>query len=736
MMSDDRPLLNPVLRLNMEAKPKEAGGGGKGRDSVVTRRLPRQQRVLSLAASEIYERRGSICAFAGRIHLFAKMFVEDSLAPSHTPGDLFDKINGCQLVAPMKAGYLVECASAQLPRLMATIRNPTSFAVKSDISRVESLGELTVEDRLDHKDVEQLWNAASKDDGGRDFIVWLAPFQDTGAQEALLTEVDRLTRERMLLPTAGEGNVVRGRSLSLPQGSSIAQALRTYRNTGIGRAVVRVPNPKALNALLASGISHRIDPVRSIRGSAPGEGVEPTPPLKVSNEPIVGVIDGGLHAQSYKAAEAWRATPFVSDSIANKKHGNAVSSLVVQGHAWNKNRVLPSLDCRIGSVQAVPRNDVQHDLDEHDLIEYRAAVVREHPETRVWNISANYDEGDDDRVSFLGMELSALSRAANILPVISVGNRKNGILGRPTPPADCEAGIVVGGRLATKDGKPDKACTSCLAGPCPEGMMKPDVSWFSELRVIGGGSAKGSSYPTALVSSLAAHTFANLKEPTPDLVKALLINATERFEHDPALGWGSPYHGHMPWNCAPGTVTMAWRALLTPGPNYYWNDIPIPPELIQDGKLKGRATLTAILKPLTSPFGEANYFATRLQTSLRFRNNGKWHSLLGSMAESSLKELNAREELKKWQPIRRHCRDFTNGQSFNGNKFQLYARVFTRDLYQFQIPHQSQAGDQEVTFVLTLEDAQGRSSIYDNTVNMLGNFVESAVLNQDIQVQN
>jgi hypothetical protein len=579
-----------------------------------------------------------------------------------------------------------------------------------------------------------LWDSAQRDESGRDFIVWLAPFQDARAQEALMKEVQILTQNRTLLQTGGESASGRGRGVLGPQNTNIGQALRTYRNTGIGRAVVRVPNQKALQALLASGISHRIDPVRSIKGSAPGEGAEPTPPFALTTEPIVGVVDGGLHAPSYKAAEVWRATPpFVRDASANTKHGNAVSSLVVQGHAWNKNRKLPELDCRIGSVQAVPRNDR---IDEHELVEYLTAVVREHPETKVWNISANYDEGDDDRVSFLGMELSALSRAANILPVISVGNRKKGILGRPTPPADCEAGVVVGGRRATKDGKPDAACTSCLAGPGPEGMLKPDVSWFSELRVIGGGSEKGSSYPTALVSSLAAHIFANLKEPTPDLVKALLINTTERYEHDSALGWGSPYQGHMPWNCAPGTVTLAWRAPLLPGPNYYWNDIPIPPELIEDGKLKGRATLTAVLKPLTSPFGAANYFSTRLQVSLQYRNNGKWHSLLGSMAESSLAELDAREELKKWQPIRRHCRDFTTGQKFSGNKFRLFARVYARDLYQFKIPHQSQAGDQEVAFVLTFEDAKGRPSIYDHTVSALGNFVESAVLNQNIDVSN
>jgi hypothetical protein len=52
------------------------------------------------------------------------------------------------------------------------------------------------------------------------------------------------------------------------------------------------------------------------------------------------------------------------------------------------------------------------------------------------------------------------------------------------------------------------------------------------------------------------------------------------------------------------------------------------------------------------------------------------------MLESTLEEQEAREELKKWQPVRRHYPDFTNhgGISFDGTHLQLYARVFTRDL--------------------------------------------------------
>jgi hypothetical protein len=59
-----------------------------------------------------------------------------------------------------------------------------------------------------------------------------------------------------------------------------------------------------------------------------------------------------------------------------------------------------------------------------------------------------------------------------------------------------------------------------------------------------------------------------------------------------------------------------------------------------------------------------------------------------------------------------------------------------RDLYQFAWTHHSQAGAQDVAFVLTFWSGDGQSTIYNSMVQALGNFVESAVLNQDIEITN
>ena len=76
------------------------------------------------------------------------------------------------------------------------------------------------------------------------------------------------------------------------------------------------------------------------------------------------------------------------------------------------------------------------------------------------------------------------------------------------------------------------------------------------------------------------------------------------------------------------------------------------------------------------------------------------------------------------------------GLTFFGNQFQLYARVYARDLYQYNWQTNSDVGEQEVAFVLTLSGPNDEPSIYNSTAQMLGNFVESAVLNQEIEINN
>jgi hypothetical protein len=66
---------------------------------------------------------------------------------------------------------------------------------------------------------------------------------------------------------------------------------------------------------------------------------------------------------------------------------------------------------------------------------------------------------------------------------------------------------------------------------------------------------------------------------------------------------------------------------------------------------------------------------------------------------------------------------------------RLYARLFARDLYQFDDPDVVEEAEHDVAFALTFRAATDDSAIYDDVRARLGAFVESAVLEQDIAVE-
>lgn len=498
--------------------------------------------------------------------------------------------------------------------------------------------------------------------------------------------------------------------------------------------------PSALTRLITSGAVFRIEPVRALKAADIPSAPDPERPVPDEQwQPIVGVVDGGMFAQSYAPMVAWRAPSLVSDIAADRKHGNRVGSLVVHGSAWNTHLALPTLVCRIGVAQAIAKDEIGSVTRPAFRSYLHSVIARHHGETKVWNLSFNepVDGQDHLEMSELGHEIHKIAREFDILPVISIGNVDRQNNRRMNPPADCEAALTVGGRMS-QESRPGAACEACLPGPGPEGLMKPEVSWFSSLRGLGGQQETGSSYATAIVSAVAAHTFHQLKMPTPDLVKALLINTADGGAYDNRLGWGSPcLTSPMPWECPEGSVTLIWTSSVRAGLWHYWEDIPIPPEFITDNKLKGSVSLTAILKPKVSELGSANYFSTRLQVALQYtKPGGEMGNLAGTMKESTARETQARAEHAKWNPIRYHATSIPKGRAFSGRTLRVCARVYGRDLYQFGLRSNSELEESAVAFALTISapPGQGTASIYNSLATSLGNYVESAVNDIDVNV--
>lgn len=578
-----------------------------------------------------------------------------------------------------------------------------------------------------------MWNRAVERERGRLFFAWLVPTKSPEAREAVLAEVDRLRSDEIIsLPPVSVAATQRALVPRVRDRLEIARA--EYRRSGAALLPVVTSSERALARLIASGAVVRVDPVRPIGVAAPGEGIEPTPPVDLAEDPVVAVVDGGRTAPSYDHAEAWRASPsYVGDAVADIRHGNAVVSLVVNGHAWNNNRHLPPLNCRVGIVQAVPRPNSGVLTDELDLLDYLSAVAHTQPETRVWNISANVPPIDGDHVSAFGHGLARLARAASILPVVSIGNESGGDR-RLQPPADCEAALVVGGCVARPDGSAGAGCPACARGLGPQLMQKPDIANFSELRFIGGVTARGSSYAAAVTSPLVAHTLARLRDQEPDLARAILLHATSRKTHDPEIGWGTPYDAHLPWECPPGTATFLFMADMQPGNAYYWN-LPVPPPMLRDGKLVGGFKLTAILQPLLSSTGTSNYFGSRLESNLQFRNRqNKTQAILGRLDESETAEQEARTDFAKWQPVRHFpLVVIPKGRTQSGDMIRLYARVYTRDRFQFDFTSNEDAPVHRAAFVLSLVAPDDDPNFYNVAVAEMGNLVETAL---DVEVEN
>lgn len=726
-------IINPILIFKRGPTPEGVTGRGKTEDKI--KQHPENQRgKLASQIKDISKRIPKNLVFANTTHLIAKMQA-DSHSPSWTPTDIFTKSNGCEIVAPAYEGFLVEIQTDKLEQLALKISNTSKPSEKVDISRLESVELFDDNETLRGKSIESMWTDTN-DSKFQAFNIWLKPFKNTLSRTALI--------KSLVNAIAHTDSRIGDPEFSTDESAVLLNKIFTnYLELGYGSLSLEIKGRASLEKILNSGAIYRIEPsINLATTSNPGSGQDPSPRAINPESPVVVIIDGGVTAASYMPLQKATITPLVNSTYANNIHGNKVVSLVCQAHAWNNNRPLPELDCTFISAQAICKESAPKSPTSSQLMDYLRKVAEETSGiSKVWNLSFNQLVGSVEaaEVSYLGHQINKLAREFDFLPVISAGNTNHNSASKAiSPPADCESALTVGGRdFGSIDTPLGETSRYSLIGPGPAGMKKPDLSWYGTLRMLGGVIDEGTSFSTPLVSSLAAHAFDNLKLATPDLIRALLINKADQGEHHHGLGWGTPALGNtLPWFCPDGSVTLAWTSKLKPGFSYYWDEIPIPSELIKNGKLKGTVALTAILKPITSELGGDNYFATRLQTSLQAKSKkDKTISLAGSMKESSESEMAARDELAKWSPIRNHVKLHKRGTAFKEKSVRLYARVFTRDLFQFDVNHHSDLDEQEVAFVLTFKASEDAPNLYNSMLNLMGQDVESGVIEQHLQIE-
>lgn len=728
---NNQGVVNPVL--NFLRTPAPAGITGRGKSNIKQDRLSFQREKLSSSIENL--EKAKIKTYAGKSHFVVKMF-KDSNAPTYTPTDLFNERVGCKIISPSYSGYLVEFDEDSLSSISETIKTSTKSEAKVDISRVDEIALFDSSEVLRGRDVSTFWD--DKDTDSTFFNIWLTPFNDVDARTVVSEELKNLYKKGLVL--FGDSKFdIEGSERSGP--NELHKVISRYIESGKESLSVIIRNKDDFSRIITSGAVYRIERTAPLKTNkmSPGTGLEPIPSKIMNNDlPTVVVVDGGHSANSYNGLVAATIDCLISDYDADKRHGNQIISVVVQGHAWNNNLKLPELDCKFISVQAIAKEGVKPQPSPTQFVDYLDHTAQKIKKlSSVWNLSFNEESSmyNPNDVSYLGDKISSIARKYSILPIISIGNKSAGSKDdRLSPPADCEAALTISGRQA-ENGLPYDACNISLRGPGPAGMLKPDMSWFSELRVLGGNTEVGTSYSAPLVASLAAHAFQHLKDPTPDLVKALLINRTEVDNHDNALGYGTPWdHTHLPWVCSPDTITLAWHSKLKVGFRHYWRDIPLPKEMLGKGnKLSGEATLTAILNPIKSTELGNNYFSTRLEVALQATAvSGKSRSIIN---KKQVKRLSAEEQENfKWNPVR-HVRGKLSGKIVSGS-VRLYARIYARDLYQYSINSHHELEEQDVAFVLTLKKTGSGQNLYKSVLQELGNDVEPHVgVDQSVDIE-
>lgn len=755
-MAEDahRPILNPVLRFLDAPTPGRTAAGGKAERNIKDERLNAQRDVLANDFRSMADAVHLQPSFNGHVILYADMF-EDSFAPSYTPNSIFNLGAGALITAPYQGGYLLQVRADRLIHIAEKIESTSKTGEKVDISRVERVRFFGKHDVMGGRPIEDLWSKASELENGHAFTVWLMRLRTQDAVVGLINKFDSLRKDLVVVspePLSDEASA--RESTDLPaeapedllsearNGDRIALALVRHFHRRHARSTMLVPSIEKLDQLVASGSVFRIDPVVPITAHVSG-GADALPsslPPDMSEYPIVGMVDGGLSAPSYFPAVAWRASDYTPTQHAALNHGNQVASQIIHGHECNKNLVLPELHCRIGVAQAVARPGSPATIFDHEgFLNYLDVLMGANRDTRVWNYSMNFAlECLPDFVDPISHEIAVLARKYEVLPVISIGN---GIGTMLKPPADCEAAVTVGGRLADLTGESDGECPDTSRGPGPAGMLKPELANFSNVQVIGGLAASGSSFSAALTSPVAAHAMTKLKDATPDMVKALLVHSGDIAEFDPELGFGTPSVDPLPWECEKGVATLLWTVRLQRGLPFHWT-FPIPPSFLKTGKLKGRGALTAILNPHPLVWDGAglNYFGARVETAFQVRKNvasdGSMETvnLLGPV-KTKMTEHEYRRDFHKWSPTKHHKKSFNRGSRFGFDCFRVYARLFTRDLYLAEGLQAEDMTNFDVAFVLSLDTGDKDDDVYSEMVRLLGASVESAVIDSDFDIE-
>ena len=436
---------------------------------------------------------------------------------------------------------------------------------------------------------------------------------------------------------------------------------------GEGIAYYLTPNQiKSVRARFPYLISMEISNNMDIKVQAPTDAIKNSltipPPL---NEPVIGVIDGSFDNSAYFSEWVDYVDEYCNAS--DKRHGTAVSSLIVDGPSLNPDLEDGCGRFRVKHYSVMGSSDKISQLELYQKIEL---VVNENPSIKVWNISLGaIQEIDHNSISPVGALLDRLQNEKDVIFVVCGTNKVNGDLSNRFvgAPADSVNSIIV--NAVTKNGQiPDYA----RKGPVLSFYQCPDfceIGGASEdmITVCSGqklGKTYGTSFATCWVTRKVAYLIHYLN-CTREEAKAILLDAAYGWNSSEPIDWDVrgcgilPHHIDSIINTPNDEIKIVIKGRCEKYRTYSY-EVNLP--LDSNGKFPYWAKATLCYFPKTSRKQGVDY--TLMEVDLHFGRLSGDESLApinnnfqGNEGKQNIPESIARSDFRKWDVVKHICEE-------------------------------------------------------------------------------
>ena len=385
-----------------------------------------------------------------------------------------------------------------------------------------------------------------------------------------------------------------------------------------------------------------------------------------TNEPVVGVIDTYFDNNVY--FKDWvTEVPMLDKNIeitsADKNHGTAVSSIIVDGQSFNEKLQdnCGRFKVKLFEVAKAGKNSA------FILLKNIREIVRNNLDIKVWNISLGSPyEIEENFISPLAAELDRIQYEYGVIFVVA-GTNKESDVDKIGSPADSLNSIVV--NSVDFDNNP---ATYTRSGPVLSFFMKPDMCYYGgdkngKIRVcepLGEAMVAGTSFAAPWITRKIAFLIYKMGL-TKEVAKAMLIDATAKWKFDyknkNKKGYGIvPIDINEIVRSSDDEIKFIIYGEIEEFETYTY-ELPIPVNNEKDFPYFARATLAYF--PYCDRNQGVDYTATELDLHFgRMGKDNKIKSINNNVQmeeEGYASEKEARDLYRKWDNVKHICDKIT-----------------------------------------------------------------------------